>query len=159
MQTSLLKTLAAKYKSTLPKMAKKYGAIIQTDHGATNGIRVEVQRDGKKPLTAEFGGIPLRTKSRVANITDKVLKPKFGRSELIQRLLAEQCELCGSHENIEVHHIRKLSDLKVTGRKEKHLWKKRMAAIRRKTLIVCKACHNAIHNGQPRAEWTKQLEK
>jgi group II intron reverse transcriptase/maturase len=159
MQTSLLKTLAAKYKSTLSKMAKKYSAIIQTEHGVMNGIRVEVHRDGKKPLTAEFGGIPLRTKSRVANITDKILKPKFGRSELIQRLLAEQCELCGSHENIEVHHIRKLSDLKVAGRKEKPLWKKRMAAIRRKTLIVCKACHNAIHNGQPRAEWTKQLEE
>jgi len=140
-------------------MAKKYSAIIQTEHGVMNGIRVEVHWDGKKPLTTEFGGIPLRTKLRVANITDKVLKPKFGRSELIQRLLAEKCELCGSQENIEVHHIRKLSDLKVAGRKEKPLSKKRMAAIRRKTLIVCKACHNAIHNGKPRVEWIKQLEE
>jgi len=159
MQTSLLKTLAMKHKSTRTKMAKKYAAIIQTEHGKMNGIRVEVHREGKKPLKAEFGGIPLRTKLRVANITDKVLKLKFGRSELIQRLLAEQCELCGSYEDIEVHHIRKLSDLKVAGQKEKPLWKKRMSAIRRKTLIVCKACHSAIHNGKPRAEWTKQLEK
>ena len=62
MQTSLLKTLAMKHKSTLTKMAKKYAAIIQTEHGKMNGIRVEVHREGKKPLKAEFGGIPLRTK-------------------------------------------------------------------------------------------------
>jgi hypothetical protein len=68
-----------------------------------------------------------------------------GRSELLQRLLADECELCGSAEKCEVHHIRKLADLSKEGRKEKPLWVKRMAARQRKTLVVCQECHQGIH--------------
>jgi group II intron reverse transcriptase/maturase len=159
METSLLKTLANKHKSTVTKMATRYAADIPTEHGLMKGLRVTVQREGKKPLTAEFGGIPLRTKVKVANITDKVTKLGTNHSELIQRLIADKCELCGSRENIEVHHIHKLADLNIKGRKEKPLWQQRMSAMRRKTLIVCKACHNAIHSGKARAEWTNTSGK
>jgi hypothetical protein len=48
-----------------------------------------------------------------------------------------------------VHHIRKLSDLKVKGQREKPTWLKVMSAMRRKTLIVCERCHVAIHAGRP----------
>ncbi len=47
------------------------------------------------------------------------------------------------------HHIRKLSDLKVKGQREKPTWLKVMSAMRRKTLIVCERCHVAIHAGRP----------
>jgi len=158
METSLLKTLASKHKSTVTKMAKRYGAAIETEYGTMRGLRVVVERDGKKPLTAEFGGIPLRTRSRVANITDGVVRLGQKRSQLIQRLVADECEMCGSHEGVEIHHIRKLANLTKPGRSEKPLWVQRMAAIRRKTLIVCQTCHDAIHAGMIRAEWTKDLE-
>jgi len=69
------------------------------------------------------------------------------RNELIKRLLAEKCELCGSRENVEVHHIRKLADLEKGGR-ERPRWVKIMAARRRKTLVVCHFCHLAIHAGR-----------
>src|SRR5258708_11199907 len=71
------------------------------------------------------------------------------RSELVKRLLADTCEMCGSKEDIEVHHIRKLADLNIEGRPEKPVWVKRMAARRRKTLVVCQNCHDAIHAGRP----------
>jgi group II intron reverse transcriptase/maturase len=154
MQTSLLKTLANKHKSTVPKMAKRYAATIETAHGPMKGLRVRVDREGKAPLTAEFGGIPLRVQKQVAHLTDRVITLGYHRSELIQRLLTEICELCGSSEYIEVHHVRRLADLKRKGRKEKPLWVQRMAALRRKTLVVCKACHHAIHRGESRASWT-----
>jgi hypothetical protein len=32
-----------------------------------------------------------------------------GRNELVRRLLANECELCGSSEKINVHHVRKLA--------------------------------------------------
>ncbi len=32
-------------------------------------------------------------------------------NEPVKRLLAEQCELCGSTESIRVHHVRKLKDI------------------------------------------------
>jgi len=71
-----------------------------------------------------------------------------GRSELVQRLLGKTCELCGSTQSIQVHHIRALNDLRRPGRPDKPLWVKMMAARRRKTLIVCHACHTAIHAGR-----------
>ena len=70
-----------------------------------------------------------------------------GRTELIKRLLADTCELCGSTKNIEVHHIRKLADLKKPGQGEVPKWVELMSARKRKTLVVCRECHVAIHNG------------
>lgn len=60
------------------------------------------------------------------------------RSELVKRLLADTCEMCGSKEDVEVHHIRKLADLNTEGRPEKPAWVKRMAAPRRKCLSSVK---------------------
>ena len=158
METSLLKTLANKYKSTVTKMAKRYGASIRTECGTTHGLRVVIERPEKKPLIAEFGGIPLRSQNRVANITDGVVRLGQGRNQLIQRLLADQCEMCGDQGSVQVHHIHKLADLTKPGRTEKPFWIQRMAAIRRKTLVVCKDCHDAIHTGNVRAKWASSLE-
>ncbi len=158
METSLLKTLASKHKSTVSKMAKRHKATIDTDSGPMRGLRVSVTRDGKKPLIAEFGGIPLKTRNRVARITDRVAWLGIGHSEIVQRLLADRCEMCGSTEQIEVHHVRKLADLNQPGRKAKPYWVQKMAAVRRKTLVVCRACHRAIHTGTTRAAWTHALD-
>ena len=71
-----------------------------------------------------------------------------GRSELIERLLAQKCELCGSTEKIEVHHIRKLADLAQKDGVERPEWMQKMSARRRKTLVVCLDCHQKIHSGR-----------
>jgi hypothetical protein len=42
----------------------------------------------------------------------KSFPPFLIKLELLKRLEASQCELCQSTEQIEVHHIRKLADLK-----------------------------------------------
>ncbi len=78
------------------------------------------------------------------------------RSELLKRVLADKCELCGSKERVEVHHIHKLADLEKPGRKEKPVWVKQMAARRRKTLVVCRKCHDSIHTGTATASFRKQ---
>jgi hypothetical protein len=70
------------------------------------------------------------------------------RNELLQRLLARACELCDATDNIEVHHIRGLKDLNPDGRRAKPAWVRLMAARRRKTLVVCDACHHDIHAGR-----------
>ena len=66
---------------------------------------------------------------------------------LNKRLTADTCELCGSSKDIEVHHIRKLADLKTKGKSAPPVWVQIMAARQRKTLVVCRECHTAIHNG------------
>lgn len=158
METSMLKTLANKHKSTVEKMVNHYQCTIETENGPMKGFRVVIEREGKQPLIAEFGGIPLRTKEKLSNITDSVVTLGSHRTELVTRLLAETCELCGSHKDIEVHHIRKLADLNTKGRQEKPLWIQRMAALRRKTLVVCRECHDSIHAGKTRSVWNNELE-
>ena len=59
-ETSMLKTLAAKHRSTVTKMARKYKAITITPHGPRACFEARTERPGRKPLVARFGGIPLK---------------------------------------------------------------------------------------------------
>jgi len=93
--TSMLKTLAAKYQSTVSKMAAKYQAKIETAHGLRTCFEARVHRDGKPDLVARFGGIPL-IRDRNAVHIDRIPSPaSHPRKELIHRLLTRRCELCG----------------------------------------------------------------
>jgi hypothetical protein len=61
-----------------------------------------------------------------------------------KRLKAKTCELCGENGDTttyEIHHIKKVKDLK-----GKEQWERAMIARKRKTLVVCKACHMKIHH-------------
>jgi group II intron reverse transcriptase/maturase len=148
MEQSLAKTLATKLKMTVKKVHKKYGATWTVEGRDCKGLQVTVPREGKNPLIAKWGGIPLKRKLH-AILNDQPPIIWGGRSELEKRLLADTCELCGSTNRVEVHHIRALKDLEQKGRREKPLWAKVMSARRRKTLVVCWSCHRSIHAGQP----------
>jgi hypothetical protein len=146
-ETSLLKTLAAKHRSTVTAMARKHRAIITTPHGPRTCFQATVEREGRKPLVTRFGGIPLKRQKKAA-ITDRLPDPPTRRRELIQRLRARRCEWCDMRTDVEVHQVRKLTDLTRTGRPQPR-WAQLMARMRRKTLVVCTPCHQAIHHGQP----------
>jgi AI2M/AI1M-like HNH endonuclease/type II intron maturase len=149
MKGSLVKTLANKHKRSSKARARKYQTTIQTPKGAhLKCLRVVVERDGKKPLVTQFGGIQLIPHPR-APILDRLPKPMNTRAEILQRLLANTCELCKSTKEMEVHQIRKLADLKGKGKRERPAWVKLMAARQRKTLRVCQSCHMKIHAGKP----------
>jgi hypothetical protein len=107
-----------------------------------------VQRGaGKSPLVARFGEIPLIRK-RTAILTDRQPPLTFRHNELIHRLLAGTCEICGARNGLHVHHLRKLADLNRPGRTDRPPWVELMARRRRKTLVVCSTCHHDIHNGR-----------
>jgi group II intron reverse transcriptase/maturase len=142
--TSMLKTLAAKYQSTVSRMAAKYQAKIETPHGLRTCFEARVHRDGKPDLVARFGGIPL-IRDKNAVLVDRVPAPApHPRKELIHRLLTRRCELCGDPGKVLVHQVRKLSSLGSTGPGQP-AWAALMAAKRRKTLVVCATCHQVIH--------------
>ncbi len=145
MRISLLKTLANKHKTRVTAMIRKYQTETDTPYGKLKCLEVKVERQGKPPLRAQFGGIPLRRQKRAILSDQLPIYKRIERNELIKRLLADTCELCGSQTDIEVHHIRKLADLKQKGRKEKPLWVQVMASRRRKTLVTCRSCHERIH--------------
>jgi len=68
----------------------------------------------------------------------------LGSTSLIDRLKAGKCELCGATEDLQMHHIRKMSDIK----QGKEPWQVQMIARQRKTMAVCQPCHRKIHNGE-----------
>jgi len=142
---SLVKTLADKHKQTARWVYRKY---YRKQDNKIKAIEVKVSREGQDPLVAKFGAKPICF-DRWASIEDKKPPIITPRNELITRLLTNQCELCGSNEKVNVHHIRKLKDLKrrYQGRKTPQKWAVKMMAIRRKTLVVCTPCHQEIHAG------------
>jgi group II intron reverse transcriptase/maturase len=151
--TSLLKTLAAKHKSSVNQMARKHRSSLVVDGKSYRVFKAIVEREGKQPLKSHFGAIPLKRNPRPADIKDALPRIFMCRSQLLDRMMAEVCEMCGSQGRIQVHHVRKLKDLTRPGRRAKPAWVQRMAAIRRKTLMVCEECHRAIHAGAHRSEW------
>jgi len=150
MKTSMLKTLAYRHQSTVTKMARKYRAVTATPHGPRRCFEARTEREGRKPLVARFGGIPLRQQKR-AVIDDRPQGPaRPRRQELVTRLLAGRCEWCEHPAQVEAHQVRRLADLNRTGSPQP-AWAQLMARMRRKTLIVCAPCHAAIHSGSPAA--------
>ncbi|WP_219420469.1 reverse transcriptase/maturase family protein, partial [Pseudonocardia nigra] len=111
METSMLKTLAGKHGSSVSKMAARFKAKIATPHGLRTCFEASVERTGRNPLVARFGGIPLK-RQKLAVLTDRpTTGPLYPHKELIKRLRAGKCELCQRTDNIEVHHVRALADL------------------------------------------------
>ncbi|HSH82425.1 MAG TPA: reverse transcriptase domain-containing protein [Herpetosiphonaceae bacterium] len=149
MGQSLTKTLACKLRTSVTRVYRRFRATLQTDRGPRQGLQVIVERgEGKRPLVAQWGGISLAWHPDAA-LNDHPLPIFNRRSELLERLLADTCELCGSRDAVQVHHVRHLRDLERRGRAAKPAWVHTMAARRRKTLVVCHGCHRGIHAGTP----------
>jgi group II intron reverse transcriptase/maturase len=148
LMTSLAMTIANKHKQSTTWVYKQYKR--QSAEGVT-AIIVEVPNPNHpdKPLKAQFGNKPIR-RQRTAILTDEIVQLHRGRNELVNRLLANACELCGSTENIRVHHVHKLKDIRATyrGRSAPPPWAQFMMERHRKTVVVCHTCHVAIHSGK-----------
>lgn len=145
METSMLKTLANKHQTSVAQEAKRHKVWLETPQGKRKAFQVQIQRPGKKPLIATFGGFSLAREDKPIN--DKIIQWwKSSRTEILDRMLANQCEYCGKETKCEVHHIKKLSELL----KKENLagWKKMMAMRKRKTLVLCPECHDKLHAGK-----------
>lgn len=148
MERSLTRTLANKEQIAVPQVYRRYKATLIVEEKPYKGLQVTIEREGKKPLTAQWGGIPL-TWNIKAILDDQPERIWSTRSELEERLLANTCEYCGAYGRCQVHHVRALKDLHLKGRKPRPQWMVLMAARQRKTMVVCKICHEDIHAGRP----------
>jgi group II intron reverse transcriptase/maturase len=156
MEIALVKTLAHKLRIKVSRVYRRYRTTKEVNGQSYRVLQVKVDT-GNKVTSFWWGAIPLKVKSIVHQpINDNRedydnLQYAENRSELVTRLCANQCEVCGAETECEAHHVRKLADLKIRwqGRREKPLWVQKMIALQRKTLIVCPNCHRKIHNGEP----------
>ena len=134
MEYSCLKTLACKHKSSVRKMIRQY------KDGKTWSVPYETVKGTKRVRPVKVADCK---KNKANAATDIVFsRTRYAwKSTIRQRLNARICELCGTRtaELYEVHVVRNLSEL---GNLD---WELAMKAKRRKTLVVCPACHNRIH--------------
>jgi group II intron reverse transcriptase/maturase len=149
-EQSLVKTLACKHKTKMTTIYRKYRKT--SDQGVKAIIlKIANPHHPNKPLRAQFGEIPLRHKPTHFIIDDTThFQIYTHRTELVTRLQADKCELCGKTGNVQVHHIRAVKDIrkKYQGRKDPPKWVKFMMERNRKTIIVCRECHHRIHTGK-----------
>jgi group II intron reverse transcriptase/maturase len=143
-ESSMLRTLARKHRSSVAKMAARHKAKIETSDGLRTCFEARKHREGKKDLVARFGGIILR-QDRRAVIRDPAPAPAaYPRKELVKRLRTRECELCETGTTVTVHQVTGLKTLGKPGPGQP-AWAALMAEMRRKTLIVCAPCHDWIH--------------
>lgn len=148
MNVSLAKTLACKLQISRKAVFETFRREVETPQGSRKVLLIRRERPGKPDLITYFGGISL-TRSKIAQNCDPPIQTPFSqRCELVERILADKCELCGWEGPCQVHHIRRLADIDQPGRRPKPIWMKRMIGRRRKTLVVCLKCHQDIHNGR-----------
>ena len=111
----MLRTLAAKHKSTLTKMAARFRAKVTTSDGLRTCFEARRKRRGKPDLVARFGGIILRQDQR-AVITDPAPVPvRVPRKELLSRLRKRECELCQTATTVAAHQLTGLNQLRRPG--------------------------------------------
>jgi group II intron reverse transcriptase/maturase len=148
LETSLVKTLAGKHRCSCASLWQKHKVKVTSDNGPINAFRVTVPREGKPDLVTHFGGLSLKRES-FAPLEDRIVRVFANSTDLIDRLSAEKCQLCGAEGvSLENHHIRRLADLKQKNGRSMPAWKKLMLAMKRKTLTVCARCHTDIHAGR-----------
>jgi AI2M/AI1M-like, HNH endonuclease/Type II intron maturase len=154
LETSLTKTLASKFRCSVTEIYRRLKITLPDfGDGEHKVLRVVIERRDKDPLVAIFGGIPFKRIPEGLGSADFRFETAWfaagsKRAEVVQRLLAEKCELCGLEGAVRVHHIHKLADIDRPGRRPKAIWEKIMAARKRKTLVVCTKCHSDIHAGR-----------
>jgi group II intron reverse transcriptase/maturase len=137
MEYSMYRTLAQKLNISVSKIIKKFSngkdfIISYTDAKGRSKCRVFYNEGFKKKEPKE--------EAKCDNIPNTNILPI---PSLIERLKAEQCEVCGAYGKTVMHHVRALKAL--TG---KNGWEQIMLKMHRKTLAVCPECNAKIHNGE-----------
>ena len=111
------------------------------------GVSYET-KEGTKIMT--YFSESLKVSKEPMTDCDRLVVPIPERSQLIQRINAKECEYCGKPTNCEVHHVRKLKDIKKKYANKGKLmpaWVLRMASMNRKTLVLCEERHDKLHTG------------
>lgn len=137
--TSLAMTLASKYKTSCPKIYNTYKI-----NGNLFGLKY-FNKAVEKCLIFKSSGYVYVSKCVTHPYVD--LKNLFVNlsvltTNLSDRMNATKCSICGSEENLRIHHVRSLKNVSY---KE---WKdKKISQRERKTIVVCEICHKKIHHG------------
>jgi group II intron reverse transcriptase/maturase len=149
--TSFFCTLASKRQCSIKK-------VIKSLKKGPSRYVISLEKEGKGIKEYELIASTKQLKKGKVTYGQVDLLPKTwlyqSRNELGRRLLAHECEWCGiRNRQVEVHHVRKLGNLK-----GKTPWECQMIERRRKTMVLCVECHDELHAGTL-SEKKKMLRK
>jgi len=134
LKLSCARTLALKYKLRhASKIYKNFGPKLRSPDG-----NVELFIPSTFKAIKKFNcNVP---------IPDDVILSNWNR-KLTKSNLFKSCIICGSTNQIQMHHVRQIKDLKSKAKRKKlDFFTTQMAAINRKQVPLCPAHHQALHN-------------
>ena len=135
-------TLPAKHQSTVTKMAARHKAKIKTPHGLRTCFEARDGATASRTWWPGSAGFPCTNRGRRSHRPGPArARPPQGTAH---RLLTRRCELCGTGPR---WSFTRSASSPASGRPDQASPRGRsqMAQIRRKTLVVCDLCHDAIH--------------
>lgn len=157
---SCLKTLAAKYKTTIRGIINKFGwEEINQKFKPTGKTRIviqfQIENETKFVCLKNYMDIMDEAKWISIAIAQKALPPEYMITEDFWSLykvnwrtqfkLSKCCAICGISYNICSHHIRHLKNR--YSKKQRDFITQVMTALNRKSLDICRPCHDCIHRG------------
>src|ERR1700722_8005033 len=117
---------------------------FKTEIDTPNGTRKVLQlreRNHKEERVACFGGISLARKVPVDDFDPPACFPLNPQAELVDRLRADRCELCGLEGPCVVFQVKRLADLRRSWKAKPPRWVRLMVGRNRKTLVLCRRCY------------------
>jgi hypothetical protein len=150
-QGSLFRTLAAKHKTTVRQIATRLR------DGNDYAVRYVVDGTAHRMRVFKLAHLARIKIDPQSLDREEPLKRWINRrSEVIERLNARVCELCGRDDlPVEIHHVRRLADVK-----RSPLWVRLASARQRKRFVLCVPCHSALHaGGLPDQRATRSQER
>ena len=139
MEYSMYKTYDTKYRTSIHKVIEKFRV------GKNFAVKFHNAKGIENMRVFYNQGFKRQKKAFLPNEDSIPNSIKyFSSTNLIDRLKAKECEICGkTNTPIEIHHIHRLKNLQ-----GKSFWETLMIARKRKTLALCRSCHKKLHCGQ-----------
>lgn len=134
-------TLARKLKlKTMKKVFTKFGLDLQDPL-----TKVILNIPKSFSATFDYRSVKHEAFGNLEDIVDKILRISWAGK--LTKGLALKCQLCGTLEKVEMHHLRNVSDIRNKIRTGKITWAQWNGAVERKQIPLCKNHHNLIHKG------------
>jgi group II intron reverse transcriptase/maturase len=131
-------TLARKYKlKSLAKTFKKFGRDLKFVND--KGKEYKIFRPDNLRMLPEDERFRVNENTNI----DQLLSQSWSNSLTLTQF-DEPCAICGTFDNIEIHHIRSVKDVRVKSR----TYTQWVGAFRRKSIPLCKEHHYLLHAGK-----------
>lgn len=132
LKESLIKTLGRKLKTNRRSLFQKYSKdiMVKSSSSKGNSISFEYPDLTRQPMNFKV-------------LTDNDPTGSIFWKVRTRNSFDSCCANCGSMENIEMHHIKHIKTINI----KLSEFDKKVAAINRKQVPLCKPCHRTVHSG------------